>query len=329
MENKAIPIKKNILTIATGKKLYVDLAMSLARSFYLWNKSSAITFFIVTDLPDLIQDDVATYTKSIIVKKGELGEGFSPKLHLDKLAPEGQTLFIDSDCLIFGNLEHVFKRFEGKPVSVVGGYIADGEWFGEIKEICQQFNIPHMPKFNGGIYYLEKGEMASNVYAKARELEKDYDNIGFKRLRNRPNDEVLMALAMQLHQMEPIEDDATIMSDPQACPGGYEIDVIKGKRWLLNPAEPHPLHQAWYPFERVEPVIVHFLGYYTQHYPYKREIFRLAMVVKNRLNWQTEIYSKVTIDWPERVKTIFKEVFRPIYRLFFGTRKIKKSQRVI
>jgi len=322
-------MNRNILTIATGKKLYVDLAVHLARSFYLWNENSDITFYIVTDLPDLVESDVLKYAKIITVKKGELGEGFSPKLHLDKLAPGGQTLFIDSDCLIFGNLDSVFERFKGKSVSVVGGYIADGEWFGEIKEICKQFNIPHIPKFNGGIYYLEKGEIASKVYAKARELEKDYDKIGFKRLRNRPNDEVLMALAMQLYQMEPIEDDATIMSDPQACPGGYEIDVITGKRWLLNPPPPNPLHRIWYPFTKVEPLIFHFLGYYTQHYPYRREIYRLDKKLKNKLNWQTKAYAKLNIEWPEKIKIAFKELFRPLYRLVFGTRKIVKSERIV
>ncbi|MFD0941969.1 hypothetical protein [Pedobacter boryungensis] len=322
-------MNRNILTIATGKKLYVDLAVNLARSFYLWHQKSDITFFIVTDLPHLVEEDVLKYAKIITVKKGELGEGFSPKLHLDKLAPEGQTLFIDSDCLIFGNLDNLFERFKGKSVSVVGGYIADGEWFGEIKEICKQFNIPHIPKFNGGIYYLEKGKMASKVYAKARELEKDYDKIGFVRLRNRPNDEVLMALAMQLYEMTPLVDDGTIMSDPQACPGGYEIDVITGKRWMLNPPKPSPLHQDWYPFEKVEPIVVHFLGYYTQHYPYKREVYLLDKKLKNKLNWSAKAYAKLLIESPERIKNKFKKLFRPIYRVIFGTRKIVKSERIV
>lgn len=321
-------MKRNILTIATGKKLYVDLAVNLARSFYLWNENSNITFVIVTDLPQLIEEDVLKYSKIITVKKGELGEGFSPKLHLDQLAPEGQTLFIDSDCLIFGNLNNVFERFKGKSVSVIGGYIADGEWFGEIKDICQQFNVPHIPKFNGGIYYLEKGEIASKVYAKARELEKDYDKIGFVRLRDRPNDEVLMALAMQIYGMTPLLDDATIMSDPQACPGGYKIDVIKGERWMLNPPRPSPLRREWYPFEKIEPIIVHFLGYYTQHYPYLREVFLLDQYLKNKLNWKAKIYVKMIIEYPERIKIEFKELFRPIYRMFFGTRKIVKSERI-
>lgn len=258
-------LKKNVLTIATGKELYITMAVNLARSFYWWNKNTDISFYIVTDAPELIAKDVLAYTNIITIKKGELGDGFSPKLHLDKLAPAGQTLFIDSDCLIFGEISILFENFKSHSVSVVGNYISDGEWFGDIKKICAQFKVPHIPKFNGGIYYLEQGETATATYKTARKLEQEYDEIGFTKLRNRPNDEVIMALAMQLNGQKPIIDDGNTMSDPQACPGGYKIDVIKGKRWLLNPPIPNPLHQAWYPFKKVEPLVFHFLGHYTQH----------------------------------------------------------------
>src|SRR5437899_1696335 len=84
-------------------------------------------------------------------------------------------------------------------------------------------------------FYLEKGAAATRVYERARALEKQYDEIGFVRLRNRPNDEVIMALAMQLEGMKPLIDDGSIMSDPLACPGKYQIDVVNGNTLLINP----------------------------------------------------------------------------------------------
>ncbi|KQC02428.1 hypothetical protein [Pedobacter sp. Hv1] len=322
-------MKRNIITIATSKKLYIDLAVNLAMSFIWWHKDTTIDFYIVTDQINLVPNFIKQKIKFIEIKPGELGEGFSSKLHLDHLAPEGQTLFIDSDCLIFGYLDNLFEKFKGNHVSVLGNYITEGEWFGDVKKICKDFNISKMPKFNGGIYYLEKGNTATEVYTTARELEKKYDEIGFVRLRNRPNDEVIMALAMALHQMKPLIDDGTVMSDPQACQGGYKIDVINGKRWMLNPAKPNLLHQNWYPFEKVEPLIVHFLGTYIDHYPYQREIFRLKRALKSNLNIFTEVFSKISIEYPNRVNLTFKNLFRPIYKLFFGNRSIKKSERIV
>ncbi|WP_259065414.1 hypothetical protein HDF24_01605 [Mucilaginibacter sp. X4EP1] len=326
---KEIEQTKAVLTIGTGKKIFVDLAVNLARSFLYWHPGNEIIFQLVTDQPELIPPDLIDKVQLITIKPGELGVGFSTKLHLDKLVTCRQTLFIDSDCLIFEPLGHLFNRFAGHQVSVVGDYIADGEWFGDIAAICKQFNLPHIPKFNGGLYYLEKGSIATEVYSQARELEKQYDEIGFVRLRNRPNDEVLMALAMQLHQQTPLIDDGTIMSDPQACPGGYKIDVIKGKRWMLNPPHPHPLHVTWYPFEKVTPAIVHFLGSYTQNYPYKREVYRLQKAEAKQLNFFSEAAAFFFIQFPEQTKNFFKGIFRPVYHMLFGYRKIKQSERVV
>jgi hypothetical protein len=121
--SKATCLNKYVLTIATGKKLYIDLAVNLARSFLHWHPNSDIIFRIATDMPQLIPADILAKIQTITIKSGELGFGFSPKLHLDKLADEGQTLFIDSDCLIFERLDYLFERFKGHDVSVVGNYI--------------------------------------------------------------------------------------------------------------------------------------------------------------------------------------------------------------
>lgn len=319
---------RTILTIATGKKYYIDLAVNLARSFLWWHKDSGIKFKLVTDHPEYLPADLQGKIVLHNIQPGELGTGFSSKLFLDQLADEGQTLFIDSDCLIFDNLEPVFDRFKGHKVSVVGGYISDGEWFGDIKAVCSKFNLPHLPKFNGGIYYIEKGPEAAAVYNTARSLETQYDEIGFVRLRNQPNDELVMALAMQLHGQQPVPDDGTIMSDPQACPGGYKIDVINGGRWLINPPLPDERHQSWYPFEKVSPVVFHFLGYYTADHQYIRESYRLEKALSGRLNWLSEFAAKLRIELPMKITRLLKDTFRPVYHKLFGYRKVKSSQRL-
>ena len=321
-------MNRTVLTIATGKDLYLQLAINLARSFFLWHTEGSINFKIVTDSVTPLPADLVNKIQLQLVQPGELGESFSSKLYLDKLANEGQTVFIDSDCLIFGNLLTVFEDFKGHDVSVIGGYISEGEWFGDIASICKKFNVPHIPKFNGGIYYIEKGHKATEVYSTARELEKRYTEIGFVKLRDKPNDELLMGLAMQLHGQTPVTDDSTIMSDPQACPGPYQIDVINGKALLINPPAPDLRHQSWYPFHEVRPLVFHFLGYYTMHYPYRREVYLLKKACSGKLSVADRVIAKLTIEYPERLKQTLKNTFRGIYRAVFGVRRIKPSQRI-
>jgi len=74
-----------------------------------------------------------------------------------------------------------------------------------------------------------------------------------------------MAISMALHGLNAVPDDGTIMSDPQACPGGLKVDVLRGQSWLYNPPAPDPRHQSWYPFQEVRPLLVHFLVTLPSH----------------------------------------------------------------
>lgn len=321
-------MNRAVLTIATGKAIYIQMAVNLARSFKWWHKDSDIKFIIGTDQKQLIPSDLSDI-EIVELSPNQYGQGFSTKLHLDKITPAQKTLFVDADCLCVGSLETVFDRFAGHSVSVIGGEIAEGEWFGDVASVCRQFQVKSLPKFNGGVYYLEKGEMSSRVYNKARELEPLYDQIGLARLRNKPNDELLMAIAMAIYEQKPILEDGTILSDPQACQGGLFIDVFRGYSELINPPSPHPQHQRWYPFEKVNPLLIHFLGYYTDFYPYKTEELRLKLVYAEKLPiWLSNIWATLFCSIPLLTKRFLKDLLRPMYHKFFGVRPIRKSKRV-
>jgi len=320
---------KAVITLATGKAIYIQMAVNLARSFKWWHKNSDIRFILATDQKDLLPLDLSDI-EVIELQPGELGQGFSPKLHLDQLSPAERTLFIDADCLCVGSLESVFDRFAGHAVSVIGSTISQGEWFGNVAAVCKQFGVPALPKFNGGVYYLEKGELSDRIYAKARELEPAYDSIGLIRLRGRANDEQLMAISMALHNQTAIPDDGSLFTDPQACPGGLSIDVLRGKSRLINPPPPHPHHQAWYPVTEANPLLVHFLGHHTTIYPYTREMLRLSLAAthKNLPIWAIDIWATLVCSLPQVSLQIIKDIFRPVYHQLFGSRTISASDRL-
>lgn len=316
-----------VLTLAVGKPVYVQMAINLARSFKWWHPNRTIGFTLVTDQKHLIPADLADI-QILEVQPGQYGQGFSPKLHLDQLAPADRTLFIDADCLCCGSLESVFEQFENRAVSVIGSSISQGEWFGDVASVCQRFQIAALPKFNGGVYYLEKGDLSDRIYAKARELEPQYDEIGLTRLRDRPNDELLMAIAMALYDQTAIPDDGSIFTDPQACPVGLSVDVLRGRSKLVNPPAPHPQHQAWYPVAEAHPILVHFLGHHTGCYPYTREELRLSLAAKGWSILAADIWAMLRCSVPTLSLYTLKEVFRPIYHRFFGMRPVSASNRI-
>jgi hypothetical protein len=324
-------VKKNdraVLTIAVGKPLYRRLAINLLRSLLYWHPESDLRFVLATDQTEPLPSDLAS-VEIVALAPRQYGEGFSPKLHLDRLGPAEKTLFVDADCLCVGSVDSVFARFKDRAVSVVGGAISQGEWFGDVESVCQRFAVRALPKFNGGIYYVEKGDICSSVYSKARELEEHYDSLGLVRLREKPNDELLIAISMAIHGLKAIPDDGSVLSSPFEAPTQLEIDVFKGRSVLVNPFPPNPQHQSWYPLHEVHPVLVHFLGDHHSRYEYCAEAFKLRFWNRNRLVLVVlPFMAMLFITWPGQMWQAAKNALRPAYRRCFGVRRLKPSERI-
>lgn len=321
-------MSKSVITLAAGKPIYWRMAINLARSFIYYHPETDIRFCIVTDLKNELPEDLCRI--EVLRQTSEcIGSGFSSKLQLDRLVFTDQTLFIDADCLCVGRLEFIFDCFAGRTVSVLGGVISGGEWFGDVDNLLRKFGLKQMPKFNGGIYYLEKGSVSTLVYEKARELEKDYDALGLVRLRGRPNDELLMALAMGIHGLEALPDDGRIMGDLYACPEVLKLDVIRGEAVLNNPPLPDPQHRPWFPLGKIEPTIVHFLGDFTNRWQYKAEVKKLELVMSRHWpKWLAKVFVTLSFSLWQRLGSFIKDLLRPLYHACFGTRAVPVSPRV-
>lgn len=320
--------RRAVITIATTKPLYIEMALTLARSFQRWNEGSGIAFHLVTDLDFPLPADL-TGVHVLRVPEGELGAGFSPKLHLDSLAPGAQTLFIDADCLCMGPLDPVFARFAGRAVAVVGTTISTGLWWGDVDALCARFGVKALPHFNGGIYYLEPGPEASAVFTRARELEQQYDGLGILRLRGRPNDEIIMAIAMAEAGLWPVPDDGTIMGVFNRYPKFEELSVFAGRCRMSNPPASHPLHHKDLPLGEAAPVIPHFVNNYTDHWRYRAEAMKLRYTSEK--GWPDLLASAaagLTIELPGAVVETTKNTLRPTYHRLFGARRMTPSKRV-
>lgn len=316
-----------VLTIATGRRAYIDMAIHLARSFLLWNRDSDIAFYLATDTQDPMPADLAGI-QVLRHAPGELGAGFSMKLRMDELLRADQTLFIDADCLCMGPLASVFDRFEGRAVSVVGEWVRDGEWFGDITRTRGHFDLHAMPKFNGGVYFIERGALASQVYARARSLEAHYDELGLVRLRGCANEELLMSIAMAEHGCAPLPDDGSVHGELFAAPLLHHVDVVRGEAVLSNPPAGHAAHREGYPVRVIHPVIVHFLGDFTRKWRYKAQVRTLALIAHGVPRSLARLAMRVGYALPASLGERLVDHLRPVYHRLFGVRAVRASDRV-
>lgn len=317
-----------VITLATSKPIFVEMAFALARSFFYWNRDPGLKFHLVTDLAVELPADLEAM-ELIRVEPGKLGLGFSPKLHLDSLVPADRTLFIDSDCLCFGPLDYVFHRFEGRKLGVVGRTIASGRWFCDVEATRRRFNLGPLPHFNGGIYYVERGEEVAALYRRAREIEAHYDEMGLDRLRGRPNDEIILSLAMAERGWLPLPEDGTILGNVDTIyPVVEQLDVLSGVCRMVNPPPSDPRHKPGHPVSESRARIVHFLDYGTDKWPYRGEELKIRLVRKHGLPVPlARLAADGTIGVAGRVGDVFRETFRPAYRRLFGTRRIKATEK--
>lgn len=327
MSPARLHLPRAVLTLALGPDVYWNLALNLARSIRRRHGAADLPVFIATDRTDPIPSDLPG-VEAIRLQRGELGRGFETKLHLDRLAPARCTLFIDADCLVYGSLDDVFMRMKGRAVATVGGAISEGDWFGDVPALCRRLGVASIPEFNGGLYYLEPGELAGQVYSRARALVASYDDWGLIRLRGLPNEELLMASAMALHGLTALPDDGTVMGDPQCYPDPVQVNIITGRRLLRNPPPSSPVHRARSPVREASPVIVHFLNDHTHRTPYLTDVRRLGALARGRAAWLADLEARFTVELPGRARALAKDTLRPLYRRLFGARDIPKSDRL-
>jgi hypothetical protein len=321
--------RRAVITLATTKMIYVDIALVLAQSFVMWNRDSGIPFYLFTDVAFELPRELQGHVEVKRVPPGALGTGFSPKLHLDEIAPAPQTMFIDADCMVMGPLAPIFDRFAGRAVSVFGVHMSEGIWWGDVAAILKRIGRPWMTGFNGGLYYVERGATAAKVYARAREIEGLYDAWGLARLRGRPNDEVLMSIAMAEANLEPVHDDGTIMVPYNSYSVFRELDVFAGRCAMENPPPGSKLHRKDVPVRVVHPVIPHFVDTYTHHWRYLAQAERLRLHMATGMpRWLARIWTFAAISIPGWIKMNGKEWLRPLYRIVFGVRAVKANERV-
>ena len=235
--------RRGILTLASGDRRYIDMAITLARS--LERHSPRLPRAVVTDSHEPLLGSL--YDQRIEIDHG-FGGPFHQKLALDRYAPFEETLFIDGDSLVVGDVEWIFDLLKEAQFGVVGQQLRGGDWHGDIDRVLRSIGREELPKFNGGIYYLRRSTVVSEVFETARALADRYEEIGLRAWRGGINEEPVLAAALSVHGVRAVDDGGRAMRTPIGMRGWLHVDVLRGS-CRFNKAG-----------VEVRPAIVHFAG---------------------------------------------------------------------
>lgn len=194
---------KGFVTIAAGDESYYRIARNLLRS-YRMNSSRPLPFALLADREN-------RYTKEFdqVYLLPDASFSYLDKLKLADRMPFDRTIFIDADCLAYGDLNRLFDIFaQADDVSCFGRVLPLDDhtgWFDyDSLSPDMQSKISYVVGLHGGIYYLRNSKKCREIFAQAGELVKEYDRFHFKGRFSMPGDEPVLALSMALHGCRPI-----------------------------------------------------------------------------------------------------------------------------
>lgn len=291
---------RGILTLAYGERRFIEQARSLAHSLEL--HAPGLPRAIVTDSEDPGLRELFT----VIPYRPEFGSGVRQKLYLDLYSPFEETLFIDSDCLVLGDLSSFWQAFAGQAFGVPGfRYLERGSTdpYLDVNHVLDTLQLTRLPKFNGGVYYFNRSAASATFFETARKLLDDWNSLNFQEFRgNGPADEALYSVAMAMRDIAPVFMNPGGMWTPVGYTGRFRLDAIKGSCSFMKEGM------------LLTPEVIHFPGEYGYLFAYTRERSRLQARIEGK-----------AIPMPQRVASFVRSALWQLSRRSSGLARMGRS----
>ena len=202
MSSSPAPIR-GYVTIATGSEHYYKIAYNLLLS-YRRNGGNAYPFAILAE-----EENEYTRAFDKVVVISDPSRSYMDKLRIYDYTPFEETIFIDADCLVYGNIDSWWSFFENSGDFSCFGYAYENlstkkgwfRWEG-MKEFKDR--ISFIPSFSGGVYYLRKTPVAGEVFHLAKYAATHYKEYPFAMF-SAPADEPVLAFGMAVCNCRPID----------------------------------------------------------------------------------------------------------------------------
>jgi hypothetical protein len=250
---------RGLLTLAVGKK-YAKQAKYLAMSCMLhipW-----IIRAVITDQDSLLSG----FYDIVIPYKKEDGQPFVIKTLLNKYSPFEETVYLDTDSLVTGNIDS-FRRFlETHSFVYEGKKFTKGFWYFDIQKVLKELNLLWIPKFNSGMFIFKKDSVSDAVFETANNLISGGEKIAVDFFRGKMlPDEPFLAVALAMQGETPIDDGLEEY-------GRFSHTLIGAEDVRINTVR--GLAQFKKNGKILHPLVVHFCGKFGGLF-YLREKIRL------------------------------------------------------
>lgn len=259
-------LTKGFVTIATGKEQYYEIARNLLLS-YRFATENPLPFALLCDNENEYTkdfDDVRIFSNPT--------RSYLDKLNIFELLPYDINIFIDADCLCFGDINRLFDIFEKADDFCCYGRVLPLDdktgWFeyDNLNEDLQK-QINYVVGLHGGIYYIRKTEKSKKVLDDAKAFCQNYSDYKFKGKFETPGDEPVIALSMAVNKCKPIPHEISSLICWWEHENLFDLDIINKSAYC------RPLN--------TKTDIVHWGTRFTKSIPYLKEMAALKLKINN------------------------------------------------
>jgi len=194
---------KGFLTLATGKDLYYILAHNLLLS-YKYHTKSPMPFAILCDKENAWTAD---FDQAIVIDNPT--NSFMDKMRMVDLSPFDETIFIETDCLIYRDMNGLWDLFKNSPdIGLLGHTFpndSDKGWWkhenlGDLKD-----KVDYKITCQGGLYYVRNHSKDLHaIMETCKFIEEHYRSYHFSIFENIMEDETILCLACAVHHLRPV-----------------------------------------------------------------------------------------------------------------------------
>ena len=174
--------------------------------------------------------------------------GFVHKVHLDAYSPFRETMFFDSDVLVFKPVRPYIDQWGPGPYHACGGYTDGGDslWGLDRGRVLRLVGKPRFAVIDGAGHAFFRKPECDDLFRVAREVTADYEHYAGK---IRYADEDVVAIAMTMLDVPPVPYGNFFSRYLSAKPGTLEMDATRGVCRFITadtgqPFEPCMMHFA-------------------------------------------------------------------------------------
>lgn len=249
-------------TVATGDEQYYRIAENLLHSYRYFSKDP-LPFAILADRENAYTKD---FDRVILLEHPT--NSYLDKLALFDYLPFEISIFVDADCLAYGDLNELLNYFQSADDFSCFGRVLPLEdktgWFNYEDLGDLQSRVSYCVGLHGGIYYIRKSDRSRSVFETAKQIVKDYDKYHFKGRFSTPGDEPILALSMALNGCRPVPHDTRGICCYWEHEGRMDLSVSKGRAYIQD--------------QDKCTLLVHWGTRFTRQYLYQKQVAELDLL---------------------------------------------------